>query len=596
MQNKKQLLLLLPLLFVTIFIYSASFKNQFIWDDFYLIVNDATIRSFMNLPFIFKTNLFQIIGGSNFYRPLQTISFAFDYFLWGLDPLGYHLTNLMLHLANIVLIYFFVSRIFTQPFQQQERMGRQERAGLKNYDIAFLTSLIFAVHPINTEAVTYISGRADPLCAFFFLSALLFYARFKDTSKKFLFILSLLFFIFSLLTKEAVLIFPLILILYDAMILKENRVMVRSIKLYTPYLFIIIIYVIYRLFFLGLPFKFLAHISFKPYLLTLPKILILYLGLLLFPINLYMERIESLIGSAWSLLFIVPLITIICAIWLFQIFYRRSKPLFFCAGFFFITLLPVLNILVINAMMAEHWLYLPSIGVYAILSFGLVKIVDFQAPLIKQGILAKSAVIVFIGFLSFFSIRTILRNIEWGRPFEFYSSLLEHSPYSERGHINIGVMYLSTKDLKSARREFLAAARLNPGNPFCYHGLGFVDFLEDNKPQAMNNWRKALDINPFFQPTRNIVRGSLYKENKKFRRLLRAVEVNSNNITAEYLLAKIYLKNGLYLEALDRLQKVLEINPNSMNAVLNRSGVYYKLGLYTKAIADFKKYQDLNRQ
>ncbi|MBI4335874.1 MAG: glycosyltransferase family 39 protein, partial [Candidatus Omnitrophica bacterium] len=217
-------------------IYSPSLANQFIWDDIHLVVNEDLIRDFNRLPDIFRTHLFHNTGGSNFYRPLQTLSFMVDYRIWGLNPFGYHLTNTLLHLLNVILIYFFVSAIF------------------KNPDAGFLTSLVYAVHPVNTEAVTYISGRADPLGGLFFLAALLFYIKFRSRGGGLIpLFLSVLFFAFALLTKEATLVLPLVLIIYDALILKIRSVNFRHLAAYLPYFLIFAVYTILRLFILGLP-------------------------------------------------------------------------------------------------------------------------------------------------------------------------------------------------------------------------------------------------------------------------------------------------------------------------------------------------------
>lgn len=570
MVNKKSFLLSL-LLFSTLIIYSVSFRNQFIWDDFHLITNDKTIRSVQNLPVIFKSHLFEYAGGSNFYRPVETVSFMFDYALWKLKPFGYHLTNTIFHLLNILLIYFFISHIF------------------KNSDIGFLTSLIFAVHPINTEAVTYISGRADLLGAFLFLAALLCYAKFKDRDKNFLFFLSVLFFALSLLAKESVLIFPLVLILYDALILNQTLVNKKSLISYAPYFFIIALYILFRLFYLGLPLTIPAHIPFKSFLLTTPKILILYVGLLFFPISLHMERIEPVVNSILDPQAVIPLITLLCVIWLLKILYDRSKLLFFCAGFFSVTLLPLLNILTLNAPMAEHWLYLPSIGVYSAVAFGLERILDLKKPMIQKRFSAKVSVVIFICFLSFFSIRTVLRNIEWGKPLEFYVNMLKDSPDSAKGHLNLGSLYISSKNFRLARQEFQKAVILNPLHPVCYYGLGYLDYVDNNKPGAFRNWKIALDIAPFYTPAHEIMTKALYIENKRFRRLVKAVEISPKNIMANYRLAKLCIENSLYVEGLDKLERILELDPKNFPALFTRAGVYTKLGLYTKAIEEYKK-------
>ena len=578
--SKKRLLFYLILL-TTFAIYSASLSNWFIWDDFHLVINEESIKSFQNLPVIFKTHLFRRVGGSNFYRPIQTLSFMFDYSIWKLNPFGYHLTNVIVHLLNILLVYFFVGRIFTQPLHA--------RAGFKNHDIAFLVSLIFAIHPINTEAVTHISGRTDPISSFFFLAAFLFYCKFRNEHKGKLFLFSILCFTFSLLTKEAALIFPLVLILYDALILRQTSVTARSLKLYAAYFLIIFIYVFYRLFFLGLPLAIPGQMALKSFLLTTPKILVSYLWLLFFPIHLHMERLEPAIHSIFNPQAIISLIAIICIIWVSKIAYRRSKPLFFCISFSFITLFPMLNVLAMNAPMAEHWLYLPSIGIYSIVSFGLVKVLDLKKPIAKQSPVTKMATLLFIGFLSFFLIRTVFRNVEWGRPFEFYQNLLKYSPNSASGHMNIASLYISANKLGLARQEFQKAAELNPNHPLVYHGIGFLDYLEDDKDSAVENWKTALRLMPFYQPTRKTMSRLLYAEDKRFRKLLKMAKNKPHDITVNYELSKLYLKKNLYIEALDRLERILEIEPENLNALFDRAGVYSHLNLYVKATEEYER-------
>jgi tetratricopeptide (TPR) repeat protein len=240
-------------------------------------------------------------------------------------------------------------------------------------------------------------------------------------------------------------------------------------------------------------------------------------------------------------------------------------------------------------MMAEHWLYLPSIGIYSIVSFGLSRTIDLSKPIKGQKPFAKSVVIIFIGFLSFFAVRTVTRNIEWGNLNQFYKNMLRQSPYSPRGHLNLAAMHLSAKDYKLARQEFKTALTLDPVNPFSYYGLGLLDYLENDKTNALRHWKATLDIAPFYKPARKIVKDILYTQNKRFKNLLRAVEINPKNIMASYRLSGLYLRHGLYIEALDRLETILEIEPDYTNALFNRAWVYSKLGLYRKAISEYRK-------
>lgn len=140
--------------------YANSLGNDFIWDDEFLVRDNMYIRSFSHLKDIFTSYLASSSGNiNNFYRPLQDLSYMIDYFFWGYDPMGFRLTNIILHSLCAALIYILMARI------------------LGDYRPALLAGLFFGVHPINTEAVTYIAGRADPLYLVFFLSSFILFLK-----------------------------------------------------------------------------------------------------------------------------------------------------------------------------------------------------------------------------------------------------------------------------------------------------------------------------------------------------------------------------------------------------------------------------------
>ncbi len=568
---KKNKYLLFLILLTTVFLYSPTFKNPFIWDDFHLVANDDSIKDFSNIPLLFRQHLFKSANSSNFYRPLQSLSFMADYSVWKLNPFGYHLTNLLLHLLNVVLVYLFARELFKDP-----------RIGL-------LAGLIFAIHPINTEAVAYISGRADPLSVFFFLSAFIAYMRFKSLRKRPLYFLSVALYALSLLTKEAVFVFPAVVIFYDAIVLREGTVRTEGLKTYLWYFIVLFIYVSWRLFFMGLPSGLMSHPPFGMLLLTTPKILVSYLGLLLLPVSLHMERMEEVVLSVFDPQAIMPIIVLILFFLALKIFYRRSRPLFFCGGFFFITLLPMLNILLLNAMMAEHWLYMPAIGLYLITAFGFVKLLDRGMTTGKIRVFRNLAVFGLLGFLCFFSVRTILRNMEWGRPFEFYTNLLKSSPYSARGHLSLGALYITDNNLNLARKELLRAEELDPKSPLVYHKIGLIDYAEKDKGKAVEEWKRALEIAPFFQPARRTMNMYLRQDNKRFDRLFKAANEHPHNGMALYRLSKLYFQHDLYPEAIVALEKISQTDPAYANAVFNIAWCYSKMGLYQTAISGYKK-------
>jgi tetratricopeptide (TPR) repeat protein len=319
----------------------------------------------------------------------------------------------------------------------------------------------------------------------------------------------------------------------------------------------------------------------------MPKILVTYVFLIFFPFHLYMERITPIIRSifgAQAVLYIA-LLAALAALYAFS--YRRSKQLFFFASFFLVTLLPVVNILVINAPMAEHWLYLPSVGAYAVISACLSRILS------RKGRASKAAAFILIIFLAFFCVRTVMRNIEWGRPFEFYRRLLKYTPDSYRGHNNLGALYLSEKDLKSAKEEFDLALRLKPDDSHTLYILGRIAMEGGDEKEALRNWKKCLDAGPFYRPGQEAVKSYLVAHDRRFRRALRAAMENPGSIRANYRLSKIYINHGLYIDALYRLENVLEADPKYANALFNRAWIYSKLSMWQKAIAGYKELMTL---
>ncbi|MCM8805060.1 MAG: hypothetical protein NC833_07395, partial [Candidatus Omnitrophica bacterium] len=179
--KKKIIILSLTALFV----YINSIFNPFIFDDYSLIVENPLIKNFKFFKEYFTKNLYEVSRDiSGFYRPLQTISYFIIYKLFKLNPIPYHLLNIFLHIGCSILIFILLKEIYEEK-------------------ISFLVSLLWSIHPINTESITYISGTADPLFLFFGLLGIYLYNLNK-------FPLSLLCFILSLISKETgILILPL---------------------------------------------------------------------------------------------------------------------------------------------------------------------------------------------------------------------------------------------------------------------------------------------------------------------------------------------------------------------------------------------------
>ncbi len=199
-------------------VYGNSLKNSFVWDDELLVTGNPSIRSLSNIPGFFRTDLAPEIGG-NFFRPLQAISYTIDYACWGLNPFGYHLTSILIHIANSILVFLLISDLIKRggskhslkpaPGMDPDIVAADYR--MVTRIVPFLTALLFLVHPVQTESVAYIAGRADLLAAFFMLLAVLLSL---ESKKIFRLCLSLIFFLIALSAKEAAIILPLLIVIY----------------------------------------------------------------------------------------------------------------------------------------------------------------------------------------------------------------------------------------------------------------------------------------------------------------------------------------------------------------------------------------------
>lgn len=346
----------LILIIIGLLTYFNSFYNSFVWDDEILIVGNEYIKSFKNIFKIFTVDIYHWITDSNFYRPLFSLSLMFDYHLWQLEPFGYHLSNLILHLLNALLVFYLVNHLTSK------------------INIAFLATLFYLVHPVHTEAVTYISGRADLLAAFFVLGSVLFFVKSNQAQghlKNTLYFATGIFFISGLLSKEIALVLPLILISYDYCFgyLFKNK------KIHIIFLSLALIYIISRHTFFPFSSAGMLADSLFVRLINLPKVIVFYLWLLIFPLSLRIERYFPLSKSFDLPIILSALLLIAILVWIFK--NRHQRILLFSCLWFFINLLPLTNIILpLNAEVAEHWVYLASIGFFIILACYIDKILS----------------------------------------------------------------------------------------------------------------------------------------------------------------------------------------------------------------------------
>ena len=458
-------------------IYSPTLSAPLFWDDDDNIVNNAYVKNF-DLTAIFSQN--QIAGAgfsSNQYRPILSTSFAIEHVLVGNWPVLYHLVNILIHLINGFLIYKLL-KFF-----------------LKSEALPYVLTTIFLIHPVNTEAVSYIAGRTDLLGLLFLLLPMLILIKNKNTGKSSFLII--LFFILGMLSKETIIILPgLILFLY---LLFKKALFIRSfiitfgLAIFYMALRLTIFNFQNTLNFYQTQNVFTQDISVR--LFTFLSVLPSYIGLLFAPLTLHAERSSTIYTSLFYPLPLIGLLIILVFIAGFVIGIKKNKPLLcFGIAWFFISLFPVSNIFVpVNALITEHWLYIPFFGFLLIIG----SVAD-QIKRINSGAVRVIGVILIGLYFSFFAARTYARNREWSDPIVFYEQTLRHSSSSIRVINNLAMLYANKNNFEKAKYYYEKAISQGDIYPQPHHNLGNMYANLGEYEKAEKEYLRAIKIDRTF--------------------------------------------------------------------------------------------------
>jgi len=539
--------------FSVFFVYFNSLFTPFIWDDIYLIVKNPFIKNFKYFHFYFTKGIFAGAFPSKeikFYRPFQIFSYSIIYHISGLKPFSFHLFNILLHILNSILLFKILSEIFEKK-------------------VAFFSSLLFGIHPLNTEAITYISGTADPLFFFFCLLSIIFFLRKK-------YFLSYLFFIISLLSKEIGLITPfyLLVILYGRG--EENK---KNLKMIVPFFLIIILYVIFHFNFTNVSQK--IPISFKYRFLTSFKSYILYFSLIIFPYKLHMERSLRWISKFTDIGFLSGFFVFIFSIFLVFKF-RRNRKFIFPYLWFLVNFLVVSGIFIqLNANFSEHFIYSGIIGILVYL------------PLLLKKFIKKEKVFTFLlCFLCLiYGIRSILRNFDWKNPEKFFEKTGEEANYSKRAKNQLAFILLNKGDYKKAYEILKNEVKENPDDVDVLLNYGASLIGLGRYEDAEKVYKKILRINPenyraYHDLSVIYTKKGDYQKAEEF--ILKAVKINPYYAEGYYQLGKINYIKGKVKKAKRYLEKSIKIDPDYVYSY-NLLGIIYSEKNQEKAFLYFKK-------
>lgn len=513
----------------TFLIYSGSLGNEFLYDDSLYVVNNHLIKNFdiQGIAEIFTS--FYLWD----YLPITIFSFSLDYWIHGLNPWGYHLTNSLLHFSNTVLLHLVVFRI----------------TGSKVLAVA--TGLLFLLHPVHVESVVWISERKNVLSFFFMFCS--FYCYLLNNQR----ILVILFFLLACLSKSSVVIFPLLLVLYDVSFTakKIKTSIFENIPCFAISGCVVALAILSHSLYgtirehpegNGLNTLFSMVVVFKE-----------YLSKLFFPVNLNVWYPNQVFTSPFHIEVLFSCFSIGFFIYLATYAYQRNRILFFGLLWFVISLLPVSHIIPFPQMMADRFLYIPSVGLFLAVAVLVREMMDRLGP--KKIFLGVFSGIVLLSY----------SVLSWNRipVFKDDISLWRHSiaqnPNNTFSMMNLGLAYWKTGDEAKALEKLIQAIEIEPQN------------------------NKAARISAVIYEGREDYAAA----QKIYLELIEKTPQNSTNYT---LLGVLRGKLGNYEKAISLFNKALTLDPDSSLAYYNRAGYLYLSGQSELALGDYQKAAELN--
>ena len=598
---------------VSLICYSNSLHNDFVYDDKSVIVENELVKDIHNIPLIFTTSYWEGYhwegvekNEQSLYRPLVIFSYALNYLINDLNPFGYHLINLLIHIINSILTFLICLYLFESW----------------RWVSSLVVSLIFATHPIHTEAVTSVVGRAELLCFCFFILALWLYTKarlIKSSYPSLFYLLSLGGYFLALLSKESAITLLGVVILIDWLYRYQGKIKVmldnglNEVKRsYSGFLLVTLIYFILRFLILEnlinpgsvtmLDNPLIAASSWQR-IATAIKIVGNYLALLLFPIRLSADYSFNQIPVSTT--FFAP--GLLCSLFLIVItsglaFWcsRRVRIISFSIFFFFITVSITSNLLIIiGTIMAERLLYIPSLG------FCIFMVALGQKSL--AGVLQKrhifhsySLLIIIITLLiiSLYAIRTWIRNEDWRDEAHLFSGVVRNASESARGHNQMAAVYFQNGNYAMALKEAKRAVEIHPDYKEAHYCLGTTYNKIGNYDKAIIELTRAIRIHPRY-PSALLNLGISYHYLKQYDKAIKTykhlISIRPDYAEAYNNLGISYYFKGAVEEATRAYLHALKLKPDYAEVCKNLGVLYYnKKGDIKRSAYYLKKSLELN--
>lgn len=571
---------------LTFVVLLPALQNEFLtsWDDRLYITENEDIKT-LNVDNFRKLTTEPYVSN---HHPLTMYTLAMNYFISGDEPMPFILTNILLHLVNTVLVFYFIWLLIGQFFKKEFPDDN-----IRMW-IAGFVALFFAIHPMHVESVVWISERKDVLYLLFFMGALIYYLKYLESKLVNHITIAFIFFFFSLISKPAAVILPVVFILLD--FLSHRKL---DAKLFLEKIPFFGLALVFGLLTIGAQSK-SAIGGFDEYTI-IERIMFASYGFVMYIVKLFVPFKLSAFypypGSTANLpIFfkIAPFIALsIVGLTVFSLKYTRKIA--FGVAFYFVSVALVLQFIEVGgAIIADRYTYLAYIGLLIPLAIYWGKMLQTNAKdkNVRYALLAVVGITALV-----FSGMSFQRTKAWKDSESLWLDVIKKYPGAERAYLNLGQFYYEHDQSEKALSYYNEALKRDPSNERTYNNRGLIFYEKKQYEKALDDYNNALSIDGEYWDVYQH-RGNVYYEQKQFKKALddynTVIENKPNHHRAWNNRANIYFNEGNYAKAVENYSKVIEMQPNYAMAYTNRGIVYYQTGEYQKALQDFNQGLNIN--
>jgi tetratricopeptide (TPR) repeat protein len=606
---------LVLIILLSLIAYSNTFHVPFHFDDKPVIVENPIIKDFQYFTSPSKAKVFteHFRYDTLRRRYIGYLTFALNYSIHGLDTTGYHIVNLVIHICTAMLVYLLVHFTFQTPLLLSSK--------LRDYSqlIALFSALLFACHPIQTQAVTFIWQRVSSLSTMLYLLSLVAYIKWKLTRHNntvsephrfisiksiSLYLISIISAVFAMKTKETAFMLPVMVTLYESIFFQGKK---GKRILYLIPLLLTMLIIPLTLINIDKPLgdligdisdetKGATTLSRGAYLLTSFRVITTYIRLIFLPINQNLDYDYPTYSSFFNidvvLSFLFLLFIFGTGVFLLHRYRHTAvhiRLISFGIFWFFINLLLESSIIPLNNVIFEHRVYLPSIGISLVLStvcFIILKNLENRGKRIEYIMIPMFFVIIMV-----LTGATYARNTVWKNEITLWQDVLSKSPNKERAHNGLANAYMNSGLIDKAIEQWEHALKLNTTYGESLHNLGIAYGLKGNFNAAVESLLTTITLFPYNSEAHyNLAKtyNSLGKIDNAINHYKTAIDIKPNFSEAHNNLGFIYQSMGLLDKAIEHHQQAIKFKPDNSEAYNNLGNAFWSQGNIDNAIEQYQ--------